>query len=82
MNVELIGGYVMLLVSQDENYEIETNLENDNISDNLSAQKLPTIPTMIIKKSEGEIIKEFIKSYPSLFSMINLFIKFEYVNYN
>jgi len=62
----------MLLVSRDETFESKLNVDD-------SLSKIDSIPTAIIRRSDGESIKEFIKQYPSLFARINMLIKFESV---
>ena len=63
----------MLLVSRDETFESKLNYDD-------SLSKVEDIPTAIIKKSDGDTIKDFIKASPNLFSRINMLIKFENVS--
>jgi len=69
----------MLLVSRDETFETKLNYDDP-------LAKVENIPTVIIRKSDGDTIKDFIKTFPSLFSRINMLINFENVfklyNYN
>ena len=71
-NVEQIGGSAMLLVSRDDTFESKLNYDD-------SLSKVENIPTAIIRKVDGDLIKDFIKTNPSLFARINMLIKFESV---
>ena len=65
----------MLLVSRDETFESKLNYDD-------SLSKVENIPTAIIRKVDGDSIKDFINSNPNLFSRINMLIKFEAVIFN
>jgi hypothetical protein len=69
-NVQNIGGSVMLLVSRDDGFE--ANINKDDYYG-----KAEDIPTMIIKNSDGNKLKDFITKNPSLYSRINMLVKFE-----
>jgi len=67
-----MGGSAMLLVSHDESFLSKINNEI-----NINLLKISNITTVIIRKSDGDIIKRFIQDYPSQFSRVNMNIKFE-----
>merc|ERR1712151_461838 len=57
-NVRARGGRVMILVSNDETFKWF-----DNVDDKLGERV--DIPTVIIKKSTGELLKDYIKKNPN-----------------
>jgi hypothetical protein len=64
-----MGGKAMLLVSDDETYG-----DLYNYDDILG--KVEDIPTAIIRKSDGNIIKDFIKTKPEQYQSIHMVMKF------
>jgi len=63
----------MLLVSIDETFE-----DINNYDDFMG--KVEDIPTAVIRKSDGDIIKDFIKMQPDKYKLIHMVMKFKSVN--
>lgn len=73
-HVEMMGGSAMLLVTSGEDFEEENNYD-DLIG------KVEDIPTAIIKKSTGDVIKNYIKDKKSSYdkNLIHMVMKFKSV---
>jgi hypothetical protein len=68
LNVQTRGGRAMLLISSDHSFQ-----GNNNIDDQRGARV--TIPTIIIKKEDGDMILDYIKK--NEFTKITMSIKFK-----
>jgi len=62
----------MLLVTQDVFFD-----EINNYDDSMG--KVEDIPTAIIRKADGEIIKEFIRNNPMQYQNVHMVMKFKSV---
>lgn len=73
-HTEVNGGAAMLLASRDESFEDDLNFD-------APTGKVEHIPTLIIKKSDADILKDFITKNPDQYESVHMYIKFENVRF-
>ena len=70
-----MGGKAMLLVTNDEGFNEISNYDD-------TTSKVEDIPTAIIRKSDGDIIKDYIRMNPSNYKDVIMTMQFHSVKIN